>query len=78
MHVMRMSDKKWAKLGYWEQIEWGVKENLWDHSGEKGDRNIVNKSKFWLNEVMIMAMENAVTLPQNWSKQQIKTYAEGT
>ncbi len=25
-----------------------------------------------------MARDNAITLPQNWSKQQVKTYAEGT
>ncbi len=78
MHVMRMNDTKWAKLGYWEQIKWGVIENLWYDTGTKGERNIMNKPKFWLNGVIVVARDNPLTLPQNWSKQQVKTYAGGT
>ncbi len=70
MHVVRMSDNKWAKLGYWEQIKWGVRENLWNDVGIKEEDNTKNKSKFWLNEVNIMARGNAISLPQNWTKQQ--------
>ncbi len=52
-----MDERKWAKLAFTEQLNWGIRDNLWDNKGVKKNTHNVSKKKFWLNELYAFAKE---------------------
>ncbi|MCP4978510.1 MAG: reverse transcriptase family protein [Maribacter sp.] len=91
VHITRMSETKWAKIAFGEQLNWGIKEKTWDTEGIQRNTHIKSTKKYWLNELYVMAnhfgMEKVeetederkteLRLPNDWNKQHIKTYTEG-
>ncbi len=76
-HVERQNNKKWMKLAYWEQIKWGITDNLWDENGHYSPADhSISREKYWRNELQILSLELGTPIPRGWTKQNIKSYFE--
>ncbi len=43
MHIKRMDGKKWAKIAYEKQLNWGIRGDTWDIDGTQRNTNIISK-----------------------------------
>ncbi len=77
MHVEQQCDKKWVKQAYYEQIQWGVAQNLWDAHGIYNPKNhLISRDKYWRNELQVLSQELGPEIPLRWTKAQTKSYFE--
>ncbi len=75
-HVLQMPEGRWAKKAYREQLQWGIRENIWNIEGNQTENNISSKKKFWLNDITICAKNLKIDLPRGWEKHHVTAFFE--
>ncbi len=74
IHVRQMSEDRWAKKAYNEQVLWGQRDSFWNHDIVRTDKEI--KGSYWLAGVQIMAEKMDMVLPTNWRNQYVKPFIQ--